>query len=117
MHALRLRATVVSICAVVIIAATIIVIRERQPMRRMIAAARKARTVEGYISGFPYHPVDVTKKGKAVQPSLHRIRGIAAGLAGSTSLDDASLHTRGIAQLLTNDTGVPTSPVQRRPSA
>ncbi len=105
MHALRSRATVVSICTAVVIAAATIVIRERQPMRRMIAAAKKARAVEGYISGFPYHPVDVTQKGKAVQPSLHRIRGIAAVIAESPSVDDTSLHTRGIAQLLTNQTG------------
>lgn len=81
MHALRSRVAVVSICTVVLIAAATIFIRERQPMRRMIVAAKKTRAVEGYLSGFPYHPVDVTPSGKAVQPALHRLRGIAAGLA------------------------------------
>jgi len=105
MRASRSQATVVSICTVVIIAATIIVTRERQPMRRLIASAKKARAVEGYLSGFPYHPVDVTVKGKSAQPSLHRLRGIAAGVAEGTSGDGDSLHIRGIAQLLTGDTG------------
>jgi CHAT domain-containing protein/tetratricopeptide (TPR) repeat protein len=105
MRTLRSQATVITICTAVVIAATIVVIRERQPMLRMIAAAKNARAVEGYLSGFPYHPVDVTQKGKPVQPSLHRLRGIAAGLAESTSVDSVSLHSRGIAQLLTSDTG------------
>jgi tetratricopeptide (TPR) repeat protein len=74
-------------------------------MHRMIAAAEKARAVEGYIAGFPYHPAEVAQEGKAVQPSLHRIRGIASGLAESTPADDASLHTRGVAQLLASDPG------------
>jgi len=105
MRTLRSQATVVGICTVVVIAATIFVIRERQPMRRLIASAQKARAVEGYLSGFPYHPEDVRQKGKPAQPSLHRLRGIASGLAETTSTDSGSLHTRGIAQLLTNDTG------------
>ncbi|HXA15941.1 MAG TPA: CHAT domain-containing protein [Thermoanaerobaculia bacterium] len=74
-------------------------------MHRMIAAAEKARAVEGYITGFPYHPAEVAQEGKAAQPSLHRIRGIASGLAESTPADDASLHTRGVAQLLASDPG------------
>ncbi|HET7437829.1 MAG TPA: zf-HC2 domain-containing protein [Thermoanaerobaculia bacterium] len=95
-------AIAVAVAATLIIAVTTgwYVSLPHDPLRRLrtLAAADNARTVEGYLAGFPHRRLAATRAG--TQPINLEYEAEAERLARSSRRDSGTLHGRGVAALL-----------------
>jgi tetratricopeptide (TPR) repeat protein len=82
---------------------------ETNPVNELAVAYGRldARPIAGRLSSFPYVPLKTTRgAGKRTDPAELVLEGKAATVARRQGSDAKSLHSRGVAHLLTGDTGV-----------